>query len=116
MTGRSGSGDGSGYGSGSGSGYGYGEGYGEGYGSGYGSGYGYGYGYGDGDVGKILNDLCGYTVRYSEKWQVLTIGCECHTLDEWIVRAGEIDEAHGDGIADETLALASRLKKEAQGE
>ena len=34
---------------------------------------------------------------------------EVATLDEWIANAEEIDARHGDGIADQTRALAERL-------
>ena len=106
-----GDGDGSGYSYGSGYGSGYGYGYGDGYGSGYSSGYGYGYGYGA-DVGQ-----CGaYPARLQVTWGVLSIGCEIHTLDEWIEQADEIDSRHGDGIADETRAFALRLKNELQSD
>ena len=112
--------DGSGYGSGSGSGYGYGagSGAGSGHGYGYGDGYGYGYGdgYGDGDgygYGDALSPIDdkpgGYKSWYSIKWGVLRIGCEVRSLGDWIANAEEIDRKHGDGIADQTQALAERL-------
>ena len=93
-------------------GYGYGDGDGDGYGSGYGYGDGYGdgsgYGYGDGR----LADCGGHPVSVARAWGILRIGCECWTLDEWIENAYEIDARHGDGIAQETRALAMSLRKE----
>jgi hypothetical protein len=92
-------------GSGSGSGTGTGFGFGYGYGFGSGDGDGYGYGYGD-PVGR-----CGeHAATMARPWQVLRIGCEVHTIAEWIRDADEIDKKHGDGIADQTRALAIELK------
>ena len=111
-----GDGDGAGYGYGPGAGYGYGPGYGSGYGAGYGygPGYGAGYGYGPGyGYGSGYGDSlvpCGvHPASYLTPWQLLRIGCETHTLDHWIENADEIDLKHGDGIADETRALAQEL-------
>jgi hypothetical protein len=42
----------------------------------------------------------------------LRVGCELHTLADWIARADEIDAEHGDGLADATRALAQRLMGE----
>ena len=51
----------------------------------------------------------GYKSWYSIKWGVLRIGCEVRSLGDWIANAEEIDRKHGDGIADQTQALAERL-------
>ena len=79
-----------------------------GYGYGYGSGYGSGYGYGD--LLPPIEDRPGdYKSSFSSRWGVLRIGCEVRSLSDWIANAEEIDAAHGDGIADQTRALAQRL-------
>ena len=99
---------------GHGYGYGYGHGYGYGYSDGYGFGHGYGDGYGDGDYGDYGDPLppCGGHRSYHiAPWGLLRVGCEIHSLDYWIEHAEEIDEEYGDGIADETRALALQLKE-----
>ena len=103
-----------GYGYGSGSGYGYGDG--DGYGDGSGSGCGYGYGYGDGDgdgygdgSGEKLASCGGHVVSVYRPFGWLRIGCEIHSIADWIANAEEIDAKHGDGIWRETSALARVL-------
>ena len=100
-----GSGDGSGYGSGYGYGYGSGSGYGDGSGSGYGYGYGdgsgsgdgYGYGYGYGDVIEIDN----YQITLIKPFAVITIGCQCRTLDDWQANRRTIAEENQINITDQ---------------
>ena len=125
MAGHSGSGSGSGYGYGDGYGYGSGSGYGDGYGYGFGSGdgdgYGDGYGYGDGDgygfgYGYPVGTCGAYAATIARPWDVLRVGCEAHTLDEWIANAEAIDARHGDGIADQTRALAMSLAERTEAE
>jgi hypothetical protein len=48
-----------------------------------------------------------YRCAAGDGW--LRVGCELHTLQDWIARAEEIDAVHGDGLADATRALAQRL-------
>jgi hypothetical protein len=116
----SGYGDGYGYGSGYGSGYGDGDGYGYGYGSGSGygdgsgdgDGYGYGSGYGDGSGEPV--GACGpYPATLTRAWRLLRIGCEVHTLEEWIANADAIAARHPEAdICEQTRSLAVRLLAE----
>jgi hypothetical protein len=49
-----------------------------------------------------------YRCAAGDGW--LRVGCELHTLQDWIARAEEIDDANGSrGLADATRALAQRL-------
>ena len=100
--------DGYGYGSGSGDGYGYGSGCGYGYGYGDGDGDGYGDGSGDGS-GEKLASCGGHVVSVYRPFGWLRIGCEIHSIADWIANAEEIDAKHGDGIWRETSALARVL-------
>ena len=104
---------GEGYGEGEGYGYGSGDGDGSGYGSGFGYGYGFGFGYGYGD-GQPLPECGTYPAAYIPSWQYLRIGCECWALDDWIANAEEIDAEHGDGIAEQTRALALECRVSSQ--
>ena len=49
----------------------------------------------------------GYECLAGGGW--LRVGCELHSLSDWVARAEEIDAKHGDGIAARTRALAERL-------
>ena len=118
MAGHS-SGSGYGYGFGYGYGDGYGDGDGSGYGFGYGEGYGYGYGYGEGygygfGYGQPLPECGHYPAAYIPAWEYLRIGCEFRALDDWIANAEEIDAEHGDGIAEQTRALALECRVSSQ--
>jgi hypothetical protein len=76
------------YGYGDGDIYGYGDGYGNGYGhgSGFGDGYGSGYGYGSGcgyGSGVVLGSVADYAVELLTPWNVIKIGCQIMSLDDW---------------------------------
>jgi hypothetical protein len=75
-----------GYSNSSGSGYGNDYGYGSGYGSGsgYGDDYGYGSGYGYGYAsGVVLGSVVGHAVELLTPWNVIKIGCQIMSLDDW---------------------------------
>ena len=64
-------------------GYGSGYGNGDGFGDGSGDGSGYGSGYGDG-YGEQIAIAGGYAVEVVRKFGVVKVGCQVHTIAEWL--------------------------------
>lgn len=103
---------------GNGNAYAYGNGNARAYGNGNAYAYGDGYAraYGDGTEtdsrGTRTNLECidGYPTKAGNGW--LRVGCELRTYEDWVENADAIDEKHGDGLADQTRALAQRLMEE----
>jgi hypothetical protein len=113
-------GDGYGYGSGYGNGdvydYGHGCGFGDGYGNGYGhgsgfgDGYGDGYGYGDGSGdGVVLGSVADYAVELLTPWNVIKIGCQIMSIDDWKAKWEKF--AHRHNVLADKLVVESLIEK-----
>jgi hypothetical protein len=115
-------GDGYGYGSGYGDGYSNGDGYGyssgdgngNGNGNGFGNGDGYGYGDGSGDgygygYGVVLGSVADYAVELLTPWNVIKIGCQIMSLDDWKTEWEKF--AHRHNVLADKLVVESLIEK-----